>query len=310
MSLIAALTSIPGPQFLWYFAVFVVICIVAGRKWANRDTSTDYPLPAPGSLDSLAIAALRGGPDAVIHTVVFDLWNRGLIRMSGEGPNVRLEAHPSQESPGGLIHHAVYHAAQSMTELSGLLQSQSLRDQLEAPLSQIMQQLEALHLLKSAEDLRRSRLAFLATLGVTELVGGTKLIIGISRNKPVFFLLIILAVLPFILWSLFKSRSNQVTRLGKQFLKVLQDQSVWMKDALKENRMPQDSSPSMALAIFGVSALMGIAAFEPIQQAFAAMPGTGGDSSWAGGCGSSSDSGGCGGSDGGGGGCGGCGGGD
>lgn len=310
MNPIDSLASIPGPRFLWYFAVFAMMCIVAARWWASRDASTDYPAPAPGAVDPLAIAALRGGPDAIVHTVVFDLWHRGLIELSGEGSQAAIISHPSGGSPGSPIHQAVCQAGQKMTVLSNLLRDRAFRDQIEAPVATIIQQLQILHLLKTTEDLRRVRIAFLATLGVTELVGGIKLILGISRNRPVFFLLIMLAVLPFILWKLFKSRSNQVTRLGRQFLKMLQDQSIWMKDALKENRMPEDTSPAMALAIFGASALVGIAAFEPFHQAFAAMPGGGTDSSWSGGCGgSSSDSGGCGGSDGGGGGCGGCGGG-
>jgi uncharacterized protein (TIGR04222 family) len=55
--------------------------------WANADGSTKYPLPELTRLDSIAIAALRGGRALVIQTAVFRLWDRKLIDISGEGSN-------------------------------------------------------------------------------------------------------------------------------------------------------------------------------------------------------------------------------
>jgi uncharacterized protein (TIGR04222 family) len=315
LSLVETLVKIPGPQFLWFYAGLIVVCIIAARWWGRRDTSTEYPLPAPDSLDPLTIAALQGGPMAVVHTVVFDLWNRGLVGISGEKSEAQIVCRPAKEPPGGPIHEVVCQATQTPMKISSLVRDKSFRTQIEGHLNMILQRLEGLHLFQTAADRNKAWLALFAAFGVVMLVGGTKLFLGLSRNKPSTYLIIMMAIVPFVLWKVLKPRANRPTQLGRQFLQSLQQQNAWMKDALEHNQMPPDSSPVMALAIFGMSALVGVAAFDQYQQAFAAFPGARGDGSWSGGSdfdSSSSDSSSSdgGGSDGGGGGCGGCGGGD
>jgi uncharacterized protein (TIGR04222 family) len=310
MRLVDTLVKIPGPQFLWFYAGLIVVCVIVARWWGRRDTSTEYPLPAPDGLDPLTIAALQGGPMAVVHTVVFDLWNRGLVGISGEKSEAEIVCRPAKEAPGGAIQEVLCQATQTPRKLSSLVRDKSFRTQIEGPLNVIQQRLEGLHLFQTAADRKKAWLALFAAFGVVMLVGGTKLFLGLSRNKPSTFLIMMMAIVPFILWRVLKPRTNRPTQLGRQFLQSLQKQNSWMKDALENNQMPPDTSPVMALAIFGMSALVGVAAFDQYQQAFAAFTGTSGDASWSGSSdfdGSSSDSGG---SDGGGGGCGGCGGGD
>ncbi len=72
-------------------------CQMVGEE---RHSSAEYPLPAPSSGSAHTIAALQGGPMAVVHTVVFDLWNRGLVEISGEKSKAQIVCRPAKETPG------------------------------------------------------------------------------------------------------------------------------------------------------------------------------------------------------------------
>jgi hypothetical protein len=89
--MLQTLTKIPGPQFLLIFAVLALASILFAWYRANADGSGDYRMPGPSSLDPILISALSGGKNAVIRTVVFDLWNRNMIKISGEEATALIE---------------------------------------------------------------------------------------------------------------------------------------------------------------------------------------------------------------------------
>jgi len=68
--------------------VFATIAIC--WLWVNADGSTKYLLPDLTRLDSIAIAALRGGRELVIRTAVFRLWDRKFIDFTGEGRDAEI----------------------------------------------------------------------------------------------------------------------------------------------------------------------------------------------------------------------------
>lgn len=109
--MIDLLIKIPGPQFLLLFLIMAVACISLAWLWANSDGSEDQMMPGPTNLDTVSISVLSGGRNAVIRTVLFDLWNRNLIRLEGEGNSAALEAVASNEKRGTPIHEAVYQFA-------------------------------------------------------------------------------------------------------------------------------------------------------------------------------------------------------
>ena len=142
----------------------------------------------------------------------------------------------------------------------------------------------------------RRRLALIATSPflLLLLIGGLKLIVGLSRGAPVFFLVFLLFftfIITVIRWGMI---SNQ-TSAGRTALKDARSKH----DRLK--RAPTARETDLAVALFGTTVLAGsaYAAFHQLRTP-ADSGGWGGDSSSSSGC--SSDSGGSSG-------CGGCGGG-
>ncbi len=294
------LAKIPGPQFLLIFAVLALVSILLAWHWANADDSGDYRMPGPNSLDPILISALSGGKNAVIRTVIFDLWNRNMVKISGEEATAIIEGVPSSEKLGSTIHEAVYRFTLSGTrQPSQLFSDTNLNAEIDVLLEPTFRDLERKRLLQSNDDLSRTRLAFWAALSIISAIGVTKLVIGISRHKPVGFLVVELIISFIALLAAVRPWGLKPTRLGYRYLKRLKKHFGWMQEHLSKKNHYTGIDPVFAVAIFGVSPLIGSPLFDPFGKAFQT-----GSTSQSGGCGGSSGCSGGGGGDG----CGGCGG--
>ena len=296
------LTKIPGPQFLLIFAALSAASILLSWYWANLDGSRDHKMPGPNTLDPILISALSGGKNAVIRTVIFDLWNRNLIKISGEDASAIIEGVPSSEKRGSAIHESVYQymlRGVKLKQPSQLFTDAVLNAEIDFLLQPTFRELERQRLLQSTEDLSRTRLAFWTALLIIAGIGGTKLVLGISRHKPVGFLVAELIISFIALLAALRPWGLKPTRLGYRYLKRLKKHFGWMQEHLSKKNHYTGIDPVFAVAIFGVSPLIGSPLFDPFGKAFRT-----GSTNQSGGCGGSS---GCSGG-GGGGGCGGCGG--
>jgi uncharacterized protein (TIGR04222 family) len=72
-----------GPSFLFFYALFGLVVIAASRWfiWIGDGTRRRAPPPVPATFDPYEIAYLRGGKNAVIRTVVYALYHRGLVEI-------------------------------------------------------------------------------------------------------------------------------------------------------------------------------------------------------------------------------------
>jgi hypothetical protein len=129
-------------------------------------------------------------------------------------------------------------------------------------------------------------------------VGGTKLYLGITRGRPVLFLVALLTLSLIGLFRLVKPWAIS-TRLGRRYLWRLGEHFDWLKESVRSGRIQEGIDPAFGAAIFGIgivgSSLLIGQFFSPSKPSWWSGPG-----GWSGGCGASA---GCGG-----GGCGGCGG--
>ena len=162
--------------------------------------------------------------------------------------------------------------------------------------------------------MRRAQEAGIA-VGVLVVVAGIKVAVGLSRNRPVSFLVI--STLVFVVLTLIVTR-GRLTARGDRLLGDLMSLFGALRERASELR-PYTSTSELALllAVFGLDAVPTMAfpfarAFKPAPTA-ASSCGSTSSSSWGStsSCGSSSSGSSCGGggsSCGGGGGCGGCGG--
>jgi len=299
--MIDMLISIPGPQFLMLFAGLSFFCILTAWWWANKTDQSDIDLPKSSKFYLLSVALLRGGQNEVIRTVVFDLWSRNMIRITGTGADITIERVPSvhPSTIGGPVHNAIYDFVIVPKKVSELFSDKQLRAVIEKHLDPISENLKRLSLLRNEDDCARALQAFIAAFIIIVGTGGTKMAMGIMRGRPVGFLLILLIISVIVLFIAVKPGMTRPTGLGQRYLKSLKKEFEELKSGIGKNMLPADTSLAFAFAVFGTGILAGADQFKPFSEAFARGTGS------SGGCGS-----GCSGGCGGGGGCGGCGGGD
>ncbi|WP_342374163.1 TIGR04222 domain-containing membrane protein [Myxococcus stipitatus] len=302
-----------GPQFLRVYVVLFVMALVMGIALRRMLRGPGGPSRrAHESLDPYDVALLSG-PKEVVHTTLARLLHERVIRM--DGTNIEPTGkHPNLRSP---IERAAYSAVsgQSMSLAELHARAEPAIEQLKEPL--IQQGLLV--------DAPRARLArwLPPLLGLVLLVLGlAKMVVGLSRDKPVGILVLFSIFTCIAVYML--SRRTWRTRLGDEVLWTLRTEQQALRvtaRSAKSSEVMNSHDLALAVALFGLGAIT-LTDFELLRRQIAPEVSSGGDSSSSsGGCGGgssgcsggSSDSGGsssCGSSSScGGGGCGGCGGG-
>lgn len=292
--MIEILLQIPGPIFLKYYIILSVICIVLGWLLVNADGSTKYSLPRLTFFGTTAIAALRGGTNAVIRYTIFSLWNRKLVNITKhwwKHDDIEVVAKPSEKIILKSIEGEIYKFLQSTEKSPNPLKDTGLRGRIEQYLEPTYKEFEQLRLIRSKSIRVWAWIVTILIFLVIYIIGGTKLYLGITHNHPVGFLIILLIIWMIVLFKVLKPWSIS-TRLGRRYLKSLKK---------RFGRFPSFSVAISGVGILAYTSLYGFFGGAFPSSIESGYVGYGGDI--GGGCG-----GGCG--DGcGGGGCGGCGGG-
>jgi len=212
------LIQIPGPAFLWYFAGLSVICIVLAWLWARADGSTQYPLPELTRFDPVAIAALRGGTNSVIRTIIFSLWKRNLVEIRDDGKETEITTLKHwTDAKLEPVEKEIYQALQVPTKAGDLFQDKNLLLNLEIYLGPIYEKLENLHLARTENERSRIWWIFGSFLLVIVGVGGTKLYLGLIYGHPVFFLIILLFVSVIVLYTVLDPKAIPTASGGSTF---------------------------------------------------------------------------------------------
>ena len=291
------LTKIPGPLFLMFFAGVIGVCTLLGRYWV--DSSLRYPLPEPERLKPMAFAALKGGWSAVIRTGVFSLWEKKLLQIIGEGKETIIKVTSQPHQPLEPLEEEVYRFLQEERRAGDLFANPVLRARIEKLLEPVYRELGELHLAQMPEDRRHAWTVTALMLLLVTGIGLVKLYLGLTFERPVGILLVMLMFSPVVLLWVIKPYSK-LTRLGRRYIREVERQFGWLKDSVQQGKIPQGINPVFPMALFGVGILEGVDGYDPFSQAFR-------NREYSGGCGGYSGFGGCGGDsgDGGSGGCGG-----
>jgi uncharacterized protein (TIGR04222 family) len=300
--------NLPGPQFLFVYIVLMIAAAILARWIKRRLVSPPWSNAQHINVDAYEAAYLRGGANEAIDTGIAVLVQKQLLKVSKATRTIKTAA----PLPAGThwfekaIHQAVGSSGHTINEIrrSPIIAANT---------AQLADRLQQWELIPSGHRWLKARLLSALVMLAVVVLGVTKVNIGLTRNRPIGFLIILVIIAGFMTLSIFKSRPAR-TQLGDLALKQLQDESAALQMAAR--RQPDRlNGPDVALAIglFGVSALAFAdndwtdmrAALRPPPSA------SGGSSSSSCGSGSSCSSSSCGSSCGGGcgGGCGGCGGG-
>lgn len=288
-----------GAEFLAFYVLgFTVSLVLSGvlvhlgrRGTASASASDDLPS------DPYDVAILGGGEERMWHTALAALHARGRLDVDAPHHSPATVAAIDTRDAGDLppAEQALLRALPTV----GRKRVRDLKDALRATASATHTVLVTRGLMLTPAHHARLRWYAAAPMLVMIAVGCGKVLVGLTRGKPVFYLVMLVILSGVALVVRVRSVSGR-TPVGEDAWRRLQGQRVRLQSG-----PAQPSHVARAVALGGVAALAGLPAFGSLQRAM--NLGNGGGA----GCGSSDGGGGGGGDSGcGGGGCGGCGGGD
>ena len=295
-----------GTAFLTLFWIACAVGIVA-ILWARNTLATpnDSQLPSV-PVDAYAIARLRAGNQLPIDAAIIHMIAENRIAFDDRNELIRTGAAPTHP-----FERAIWDAIGQ-----GVTDTAKLRSFIGPRCESFDKELRDLGLLISEDARTNISLVYAFVPMLLLLLGGSKILVGLSRDRPVGFLVascVIVFIAAFFVWGNFPKRSGR----GEALLNHLQRQhgrgSLSLPSVAGESSWTTGAGlaggAALAVALYGYDELdaFGMSGFrEQLQPAKTKGDGSSGCSSS--GCGSNSGSGG-GDSGCGGGGCGGCGGG-
>jgi uncharacterized protein (TIGR04222 family) len=284
--------ELSGPDFLLFYLCVSMAVILA--LWLSRRRAESGPAPKLNLSDPYLIAYLRGGENEVMRLAVVSLVERGLLIPLGT--QLRRHDRATFDSTRIPIEYEILKKFGSPAEAGSIFKD----DRLKAVCQPYKTLLEQAGLLPDGKIKRDRWMRFAIAAFALCSLSFMKVTIGLSRNRPVAFL-VILSIVAVIATSF--AAFPRLTARGKAMLADVQTIYGGLKDrAHSFTRGAATADALMLAAVFGVAAL------APADYAYArtlfpqATSGGCGSS-----CGSSGSSGGDGGGGCGGGGCGGCG---
>jgi len=292
-----------GPDFLVFYMVLYAAFLGAALWLRHRlrqsgDAAEAISLPP---LDGYSAAFLNGGRVLAVNTAIVSLASRKAVSISKTGRTITsLVPEPEFTHP---LEKAVYRAAEGASGNS----LSNVRDSVLGTESAIVQSLQAQGLLMDAGTAAHAVWLPLIVALAPVAAGIVKIIIGLNRDKPVSFL-VLMCIASIFISLLACARRPRRTRKGDAVLSLLRSRHAGPRrfDPIRLGASPAEIT--LLIGLFGMSALAGTE-FDSLRMALK-PPGNSGDGIWSSSCGSSCGGGGgssCGGG-GGGGGCGGCGG--
>jgi len=307
-----ALAEIPildlrGPEFLLFYGGFLVVAC-AWSVVRSRQAMRNFAIPNPPGLltDPYDVAVLSAGPGRACQLAVVSLITKNLVDWKSKLLGARLVS-VSNEIPPGL----------PAVELD-LLQRVRSTGTRGMPVKEVNRALAmsvkpietrlATHGLRPTYEERKSA-CFSSILPLVFLggIGVIKLLVGLSRGKPVIFLVILL-VITFIAAKVISPKVKRLTADGESLLEKLRLKHETARRAVSTAEADTPEMLFTGVALLGASSLMSSADFAEIHKDLhktfdqPVVSGTS-DGGCSSGFGDSGGGGGCGG------GCGGCGGG-
>lgn len=277
-----------GPDFLFfYFSTSTIVVLVAVLlRYHLRRPHAPQPLSIP-PLDPYAIAYLNGGKGLTVDAALANLIRQNAVHLDSKKRILTANMVPEFAHE---IEHRVYTAIQSKgSELK------DVRLSAKPAVEKVVEHLQSLGLLMSRSITWKATILPFGVIVAMIAIGLVKIGIGLSRGKPVLFLVLICLIIA-IGTVIGLARRTARSRYGDAVLAQIQDEHQAQAKLGRQTASLPTAEFVMILGLFGMSALAGTD-LDHLRKPLA-TPGSDGGSVDGSGCG-----GGCGG-----GGCGGCGG--
>ena len=261
-------TQVSGPEFLGLFAIFIVaVALVCWYRSRSRDKSMELPvLPTHTKVDPYEIAYLRAGENELARVLIVGLMDRKYLQITtpeSKWWNVfpqgnRIEQtpdHPNLDDLTPIEREAFEWFEYPRTPEQVFQKARAGFIDLPSALSphtvKYDQHLRQQHLLTPEQLRDEARWNVSLGIALISIIGLARMFIGISRHRPVGFLILMGVVGALIIAR--SGRARRVSRRGKAYLDSVKEAWSW----LKNSRHGQDWSPSLAAGVFGVAVLAG-----------------------------------------------------
>jgi uncharacterized protein (TIGR04222 family) len=290
-----------GPDFLKFYLLLVIVCfgVAIGLRRFLRVPGTAEPLAGP-ELDGYATAYLNGGKVLVANTLIANLIRRNAMRVDPKNRRLfSLTPKPILETEA---EEAIYAAAES-TEGSSIADVRSIA---QPAIARIADELKARGLVVPDSAAGKAVAIPLMIAMAAVVVGVIKIFVGISRDRPVGFLVFLCLVSGVIALFGFARRPLR-SRKGDAVFARLRESHMGARRLGRNVAALPTAEFAAVVGLFGMTALAGTELDDLRRSLQPPANGISGCGSSCGGGGGGCGGGGCGG--GGGGGCGGCGGG-
>jgi uncharacterized protein (TIGR04222 family) len=285
-----------GPEFLALYLIllFIAVGVAFLIRWTLR-APADEPIEEPGNLDPYEAAYLAAGASLAVDAAIASLVQRETLAVETGGRRLTIAGRLRDKSHD--LERAVY---KSIAAEAGAT-VEAVRPDAKRAADKIRQRLEDLGLVVADGAAWTARLSSVVPIGALIVLGLMKIQVGMSRNRPVSFL-VILCILSALIAVAFLAVRPLRSRRGDRVLGRLKHENAALQYAAQpESAGLAGDDLALAVALFGTSILVA-GPLAGLRAALLPPPSSGS----GGGCGGGSSCGG-GGCGGGGGGCGGCG---
>ncbi len=302
--------SIPGPVFLAVYLFYAVAVILIMKKLAAGNAGYSGMPVEPTSLSPVELSILGNGTRGAVVTAVFSLWEKGLVDVSSEDGKVKIIPKKGDRKGLNSIESSIYDRASGTDTFLKDLTGSGFAASAENITAAERGRLVNLGLLPDIAMIDRHRNASAGAVILLIVFGGIKLFLGISNEKPVTFLLILMVISVIAAVFMIRKKSMSATESGKRLLERSRTRFSHLNQAESGKSVLSNKDLLYGAALFGISGLAGGAILGELgdvallDKGLKSSSGTGsGCASCSGGCSGDGGSG-----DGCGGGCGGCGG--
>ena len=299
-----------GPDFLLLYAIAFVAAF--GLAWTIRSGARGTSEPPRNGihLDPYQIAYLNGGPVHAVNAAISSLFHRDILQVNESDATINV-LQPQAQLPHPLeqaVHDAAY------VNGTGRVAVRDVRARAQGAVERLAEGLKKAGLLVGDDAARSAAVRATLTALTVPAIGLVKVAVGISREKPVAFLVLACVVSAVLALAVFTRRPHR-TRRGDAALRGLRASNARLRTNVAQ---VGPEALVLGIALFGLN-FLGDTSLEFLNKTLRPKNSSSFSSSGCGGsgcggatsCGASScGGGGCGGGGCGGGGCGGCGGGD
>jgi uncharacterized protein (TIGR04222 family) len=286
-----------GPDFLSFYIIsllgavgVLVYLVLLARKM-------DGEVPSPESLDAYELACLNGGPRLAVFAAIAKLFNEGKLRK-----NAGTDTFSGDTAYAPPTHPLELRIFEYAVRLGGGCSPSSLCQATQIQTAALVNELEDRGLWFTEAQFQRLRGIVAGVICGLASLGCAKLFIGLTRGKPVFFLLVLTAA-TLIAGLYYCKKMHRRTSIGNSALALSKERC---ERAVGHAALNDSAAVALVVGGLGLAALP-MVGMSDLRRTLVPPPQVGGDGSS--GCSTSTCGSSCGGGGGcGGGGCGGCGG--